>query len=106
MTLTRDFKQTIQARATKDPDFRQALLTESIQCMLKGEFETGKSILRDYINSTIGFQELSKQVGKQPQSLMRMLSTKGNPEAKNLFHILNVLQDHEGIDVTVNPTVK
>ena len=102
MPLTRNFKDTVQARAISDPAFRQALLTESIECMLAGDFETGKSVLRDYINATIGFQELGKKLDKKPQSLMRMLSAKGNPEAKNLFEMLYVLLEFEGIKVEVN----
>ena len=66
MALTRDFKETIQARAIRDPEFRQALLTKSIASMLLGDFETGKAILRDYINATIGFQELGRRTNKQP----------------------------------------
>jgi len=52
MPVTRDFKKTIKARALRDPEFRQGLLTESIENMLSGDIETGKYILRDYINAT------------------------------------------------------
>ncbi len=58
MALTRDFKQTIQARAQRDPAFRRELLKEGVQCLLSGEVDTGKTVLRDYINATVGFEEL------------------------------------------------
>ena len=58
MPLTRDFKETIQARAKRDLGFREALLEEGVECLLAGDVETGKSMLRDYINATIGFREL------------------------------------------------
>jgi len=58
MALTRDFKETIQARAARDPAFRRALLKEGVQCLLSGEVDTGKTVLRDYINATVGFEEL------------------------------------------------
>ena len=58
MPLTREFKETVQARGRRDPAFRAALLQEAIDCMLAGDAETGKMVLRDYINATVGFDEL------------------------------------------------
>ena len=55
--VIRDFKETVQARALHDPAFREGLLRESIDNMLAGDTETGKALLRDYINATIGFEE-------------------------------------------------
>jgi len=97
MTTTRSFRETIQARANVDPDYRYGLLTESIDSMLSGDLETGKALLRDYINATIGFEGLAKAVHKSPKSLMRMLSATGNPTAKNLFGIVSFLQTKEGV---------
>ena len=59
MALTRDFKETIQARAARDPAFRRELLREGVQCLLASEVDTGKTVLRDYINATVGFEELA-----------------------------------------------
>ena len=58
MSLTRDFKETIKARIDRDPSFREELLKEGVQCLLSGDVDTGKAVLRDYINATIGFREL------------------------------------------------
>ena len=99
MTVTRNFRDTVQARANIDPDYRYGLLTESMDAMLSGDLETGKSLLRDYINATIGFEGLSDALGKSPKSLMRMLSTNGNPTAKNLFSMISLLQDKEGVSL-------
>ena len=49
MTLTRDCKETIQARVQRDPGFREALLREGIESFLSGDIETRKIILRDFI---------------------------------------------------------
>ena len=57
MALTRDFKETIQARVQRDPDFRAYLLQEGMECLLAGDLVTGKAVLRDYINVTNGFSE-------------------------------------------------
>ena len=72
MTVTRSFRDTVQTRAAADPDYRYGLLTESMDSMLSGDLETGKALLRDYINATIGFEPLAEAVGKSPKSLMRM----------------------------------
>jgi DNA-binding phage protein len=92
MALTREFKQTVRARAQRDAAFRKELLREAVENFLAGDVETGKAILRDYINATIGFQELADITNHSPKSLMRMLSPAGNPQAKNLFEILSALQ--------------
>ena len=58
MALTRDFKETVAARARRDPRFREALFTEAINAYLGGNLTTGKAILRDLVNATVGFEEL------------------------------------------------
>ena len=55
MSLTRDFKETIQARIDRDPAFREELLREGVELLLAGDMDAGKAVLRDYINATIGF---------------------------------------------------
>ena len=101
MAITKSFKETIQARALRDPKFRAGLLKESIENMLAGDTETGKVILRDYINATIGFEKLGAETHKSPKSLMRMFSPSGNPTAKNLFGIIHTLQKKEGVQLEV-----
>ena len=97
MPLTRDFKQTVQARIERDPAFRDELLREGVECLLSGELDTGKAILRDYINATIGFEKLSGLTHRPAKSLMRMLSPKGNPQARNLFEVIAFLQKTGGL---------
>ncbi len=97
MAITRHFKETIQVRAKRDPEFRAGLLKESIESMLAGDTETGKMLLRDYINATVGFEKLGTMIKKSPKSLMRMFSPSGNPTANNLFGIIHTLQKKEGV---------
>jgi DNA-binding phage protein len=97
MALTKDFKETVKARMERSPKFRRALLREAIECLLSGDIDTGKAILRDYINGTIGFEKLSDRTQTPAKSLMRMLGPKGNPQAKNLFEVLAQLQQAEGV---------
>ena len=97
MPLTHDFKVTIRDRAQSEPKFRHALLREAVESYLTGDLETGKSVLRDYVNATIGFQALEEQTDIPVKSLMRMLGPKGSPSAANLSCILNALQKTEGV---------
>ena len=101
MALTREFKESILKRAQEDSAFREGLLTEALECFLAGDLATGKLLLRDYINATIGFQTLSKLMRKKDSSLQRMLGPTGNPAADNLFTITRLLQNREGVELKV-----
>ena len=101
MPLTRDFKETVQARAQRDMAFRQGLLKEGVECLLAGDMEAGKIVLRDYINATIGFEELGVLTGKSAKSLVRMFGPAGNPHARNLFEVIRRIQQHEGVQLEV-----
>lgn len=101
MALTRDFRETIQARAQGDPAFRKALLQRGVELLLAGDVGVGKAMLRDYINATIGFEKLSRVFDKSSKSLMRMFGPKGNPQANNLFAVIQYLQEQEGVCLKV-----
>ncbi|MBI4596652.1 MAG: transcriptional regulator [Candidatus Tectomicrobia bacterium] len=101
MALTRGFRTTILERVQRDPAFRQAMLKEGIDTMLAGDVDTGKAILRDYINAAIGFGQLAEATNIPTKSLMRMFGPKGNPRADNLFQIISHLQALEGIHLQV-----
>ena len=92
MALTRDFKLTVAARAQRDPKFRQALFTEAITAYLAGDTLTGKAVLRDLVNATVGFEGLAAEVKKPSKSLHRMLAPRGNPSTENFFGIVSALQ--------------
>jgi DNA-binding phage protein len=97
MPLTRDFKETIRARVERDPKFRKELLREGLESMLNGDIDSAKTILRDYINATVGFTELAHATHIPSKSLMRMMGPNGNPRASNLLEVLSFLQHREGV---------
>lgn len=101
MPLTKDFKETVRERAHKDRRFRQALLSEAADAFLAGDVATGKTVLRDYVHATVGFEALGRATEKSPKSLLRMLGPTGNPQATNLFAILAYLQKKEKIRLSV-----
>lgn len=101
MALTREFRATLQERAQKDADFRHAMLTEGVEALISGDTETGKAVLRDYINASIGFGGLSEVTNIPTKSLMRMFGPNGNPRANNLFQVISHLQTREGVHLGV-----
>lgn len=103
MALTKSFKELVQRRVVDDPAFAENLLREGIDTMLSGDMETGKSILRDYINATVGFEKLAAATDTPAKSLMRMFSPSGNPQARNLFGVLGYLQKQAGVQFHVEP---
>ena len=102
MALTRDFRETVQARAKVDPAFRAGLYQEAVQSMLDGDLATARILLRDFVNATVGFAALAARMGVHEKSLMRMLSPKGNPQAANLLAALQALRAECGLTVTVS----
>jgi len=101
MPLTRDFRDTVRARAERDPAFRKALFQEAVQALLGGDVDDGRIALRSYINATIGFERLSKVLGRPQKSLMRMLGPDGNPTAENLLGVISALQEETGIHLKI-----
>lgn len=101
MALTRDFRSTILERAQNDARFREALFTEALNAYLAGDTGTGKGILRDLVNATIGFEGLAAEVNKPSKSLHRMLAPHGNPSTENFFDILKVLQKKARVKLRV-----
>ena len=101
MPLTRGFKETLQARVRADPAFRLALLEEAVGCLVAGDVDTGRALLRDYVNATSGFAALSTATGIPAKSLMRMLGPDGNPQAKNLLGLIAALQREAGVQLEV-----
>ena len=58
-------------------------------------------MLRDYINATITFQKLAKELKKSDKSVHRMLGPHGNPRAENILDIIKMLQAHERVQLRV-----
>ncbi len=52
----------------------------------------GKAVLWDLVNATVGFEALAMTLKTPSKSLHRMLATRGNPSAENLFSIVTALQ--------------
>jgi hypothetical protein len=97
MALTRDFRETVQARVKRDPAFREGLLSEAIESLLSGEVALGKELLRDYVNAAVGFPKLAAHTKIHVKTLHQMFGPRGNPTASKLFGIVAYLQRAEGV---------
>jgi hypothetical protein len=86
-----------------DPDFAMGFSREGIDIVLTGDMGltgdvgTGKSILYDYIKRVAGFEELGEATGLQPKSLVRMLKSHGNRQARRLSGVVDYLQQRADI---------
>jgi hypothetical protein len=67
MAVTKSFKELVQSRVARDPAFGAALLREGIDIMPSGDVDAGKSILRDYLKATVGFENWARRSGRSPR---------------------------------------
>jgi hypothetical protein len=101
MAKTKSFRGLVESHVKNDPKFAEALLREGVDAMLSGDLETGKTIMRDYIKATVGFEELGEATDTPPKSLIRMFGPRGNPQARNLFSVIGYLQKRAGVRLHV-----
>ena len=97
MVLTRDFKETVKERASRDPAFAKAMLDEAATAFLNDEPHVARLILRDLVNASVGFETLAAETNRPSKSLHRMLSEKGNPSMDNLAAIFGAVRKCLGV---------
>lgn len=102
MNITRDYKETTDKRVKTDSNFACALLDEALSLFLNGESDVARLVLRDLVNSTVGFEYLATEIEKPSKSLHRMLSAKGNPTMNNLTNIFTVLRQKLNVNIEVH----
>jgi DNA-binding phage protein len=82
-----------------DPAFAQALLDEAIHLFVNGDPESAKLILRDLVNSTVGFEALAEEIHKPAKSLHRMLSRSGNPTMSNISAVFAAIKRQLKVEI-------
>ncbi len=85
-------QELIRSRIQREPGFAGQLLEGAIENLLQNDVITAQLMLRDITNCTVGFPALAEATGIMEKSLMRMLSVKGNPQTRNLFHVIDALR--------------
>ena len=83
------------ARVKSDPTFRGELIVEATNAFLMDDMETGKGLLRDYLNATESIADIARELQVNEKSLRRMLGPKGNPTLKNFPSLLKVCSSAE-----------
>jgi DNA-binding phage protein len=96
------FRQLVENRIRREPEFAATLLEEALELLIGNDLVTAQLLLRDIVNGTVGFAAMSDATGIPEKSLMRMLSVKGNPQARNLFAIIDRLQEMNGVRLEVH----
>jgi hypothetical protein len=97
----RSFDEVVQERVGRDTDFAAALLQEAAQCMISGDIDVARSLVRDVIKGTVGYARLSRLTGTPEKSLIRMFGPKGSPTAVNLACVFQQLQRAAGVELEV-----
>ncbi|MGD0796989.1 MAG: hypothetical protein ABR910_04615 [Acidobacteriaceae bacterium] len=105
MPLSKSFNQTTKPLIRENPAFRRELLVNAANALLAGDLVTAKAILRMYVNGAVGFIPLATALGHSSKTLMRILSPRGNPQARTLFHLFAHLQRAEGIALIAAPAL-
>ncbi len=101
MPLTKKFKDTVMARAKTDKAFREELIIEATNALLEGDIDTGKSLIKDYLNATEAFAFVADQLHKDEKSIRRMLGPSGNPTLKNFIGILKACSSTEHLNLKI-----
>jgi hypothetical protein len=102
MPLTKLFKDIVKACVERDPAFTVTLFQEALSAFFEGDTALGKSLLRDLVNSMIGFEGLAQEMNKPNKSLHRMLAPSGNSTMENFFQVIHLSQKNEGINFQLN----
>jgi DNA-binding phage protein len=101
MPLTREFRETVMARAKADKEFREELIIEASNALLDGDIDTGKSLIKDYLNAPDAFAAVANRLQKDEKSIRRMLGPGGNPTMKNFIGILKACSSTEHLNLKI-----
>ena len=96
------FEQSLKDMADESPEFAHGMLEAALNAILSGDLDEGRIHMKDYVRSTIGFQELANRTGKIDKNLMRTLGPKGNPTMANLVEIIQACIRDEDISIAAH----
>ena len=85
----------------KNPDFRQELIVEATNAFLDGDIDTGKRLIRDYLNATEAFPSIAMELKQNEKSIRRMIGSQGNPTLRNFANLLNACKRRESLELRV-----
>ncbi|MCY4068976.1 MAG: hypothetical protein OXE79_07725 [Acidimicrobiaceae bacterium] len=97
MTLTKDYREAVQGRVRCEPGHRQVLLAGSVARLIAGEAGVARIEMSDHIMATVGFERLGALTGESPQRLEQMFAGDEGLRAGELFEMIVLLAQHEGL---------
>ncbi len=97
MALTRGYHETVQDQISCEPGHRQLLLAGAVARLIAGEVGAAKITMCDYVIATVGFESLGAMTGESPQHLEQMFGAEGGLQAGDLFEMIVLLAQHEGL---------
>jgi DNA-binding phage protein len=72
-------------------------LRGAVECLPAGDVDTGKAVVRDYIDGAFGFEKLNRSTHTSSRSPMRMFGPTGNPRVRTLLDVLVQLRHAGGL---------
>ena len=79
-----------------DGAFRREYLARVVEAMLEGDIAVGQDMLRSYVLSTLGFEQLEHNLQLPIGALENSLTAQGRPLADNIFRAISYLESLEG----------
>lgn len=73
------------------------MLDDAVTAFLNGEPHVSRLVLRDLVNASIGFEELSAETKRPSKILHRMHSETGNTSMDNLAAIFGTVRRRLGV---------
>lgn len=98
--MTRDFHDTVRARAVADPEFARALFAEGARELLAGDVGTARALLSDYARATLDRAPDSDDDGDR-ERLLCLLDAGAVPSAGELVDAVASLQRRTGVTLDV-----
>jgi hypothetical protein len=77
------------------------MLDKAATLFLNGEPDTARLILRDLVNAIIDFETLARKTKRPSKSVLRMLSSAGNPNMDNLAAIFGAVRKSLKVNMRV-----
>ena len=101
MALTRDFRETVQARVRSDREFRRGLLSDAIEVSAGGRGGFGPRDSARLYQCDRGLSHAGREDRHPREDSSSDVRPQGQPTAANLFNIIACLQEYEGVRLQV-----
>lgn len=88
-------------QAKQDPEYLKELIIEVTNAFSDGDIDTGKTLLRDYLNATESLPTNAQELFQYEKSIRRMIGPRGNLTLNNFINLLGACKRRENLDLKV-----